>query len=115
SGFYTDYTALGFGANQNVPDLYSEINGDGYVELTYNFDYATQNIYFLVYDLDYADTVKIEAWDASGNKISNFSGWTFTGGDMTPDIGPGTVQPAPAPNWNATSARITSSISGKEN
>ena len=115
SGFYTDYTALGFGASQNVPVLYSEINGDGYVELTYNFDYATQNIYFLVYDLDYADTVKIEAWDASGNKISNFSGWTFTGGDMTPDIGPGTVQPAPAPNWNAASARITSSISGKEN
>ena len=106
----TDFSSLGI-TGTVVPGIRNKVNTGNTGVLNFSFDQPTSNINLFVFDVDWDDQVTVTAWDAYGNPITNFSGWTVITGDLT--------APIDAPNaiWNPTTHTISSSsnVNGERN
>ncbi|MEY4927040.1 MAG: hypothetical protein RI894_1476, partial [Bacteroidota bacterium] len=106
----TDYTGAGYpgtaGVTSTVPALRNKIAQGQTGVITYNFDQPVKEVNMMVFDVDWDDAVTVTAWDAYGNVITDFTGWSFITGDLTSPID------AALPTWSAALHKITGHISG---
>ena len=96
---------LGYDNSGGIPYLHLRAPTDEIVEVVYDFEYAHQNFDLLLYDIDRHDTLTIEAKDAFGNTISDFSNWTVVSyGDFTSFT---KLNPDRASDWDPILGRLS--------
>ncbi|MEY4927656.1 MAG: hypothetical protein RI894_2092, partial [Bacteroidota bacterium] len=107
-----NYTALGFSGVGTVPGLRNKIAAGQTGVLTYSFDQPVKDVNLMAFDVDWNDAVTVTAWDAYGNAITDFTGWTANIGDLTNPID------ALLPTWNPATHIISANaanVDGERN
>lgn len=96
---------LGYDNSVGIPYLNVGTPKNETAEVVLDFEYAHQNFDLLIFDIDRHDTLIIEAKDAFGNLITDFSNWTVLSyGDLTAFT---LLSPIKGHVWEPTIGRFT--------